>query len=61
VKQGGKGNRLDCQSLGAHERPVFPELCADCQQCAWSSCGAEEGEEMENAGLELVRLDALGT
>jgi len=58
VKQGR--NRLDYQSLGVRERPVFPESRALCQQCAWSSCGTDEGE-MENSGLELVRLDALGT
>jgi len=38
--------------------PVFPESGAPCQQCAWSSCGANEGE---NTGLDLVHLDALGT
>jgi len=59
VKQGG--NRLDCQSLGVRERPAFPVRVALFPECAWSSCGAEEGEEMENTGLELVRLDALGT
>jgi len=42
------------------ERPVFPKIFAACPECAWSSCGADEGEEMENTGLELVRLDALG-
>ena len=40
--------------------PVFSESGAPCQQCAWSSCGADEGE-MEKTGLDLVRLDALGT
>jgi len=38
--------------------PVFPEIGAPCPQCAWSF-GADEGE-MENAGLDLVCLDALG-
>jgi len=41
------------------ERPAFPVRVALFPECAWS-CGADEGE-MENAGLELVRLDALGT
>jgi len=52
-------SRLDFQSLGVRKRPVFLVICAAFPECG-GSCGADEWE-MENTGLDLVRLDALRT